>query len=88
MIISRFSHVLVRFSNSFVSGCYKVSEWKMGNVRSFYGKKAQHCEMVSAVNQVEEKNPETPDTVMVRPPLGGQETNLENENDDSLCVDD
>ena len=60
----------------------------MGNVRSFYGKKSQHCEMVSAVNQVEQKNPETPDITMVRPPLGGQETNLENENDDSLSVDD
>ena len=50
-----FSHILVQFLYSFVSGCYKVSDYKMANVRSFYGKKTQHCEITTAVNQVEEE---------------------------------
>ena len=58
----------------------------MANVRSFYGKK-QHCEIASAVNQVEEEKPKTADILMTGPPLGGQESDLENDNDDSLCVD-
>ena len=59
----------------------------MANVRSFYGKKTQHCEIASAVNQVEEEKPKTADILMTGHPLGGQESDLENENDDSLCVD-
>ena len=43
--------------------------------------------MASAVNQVEEEKPETADIALIGPPLGGQESDLENENDDSLCVD-
>ena len=50
-------------------------------------KKTQHCEMASAVNQVEEEKPETADIALIGPPLGGQESDLENENDDSLCAD-
>ena len=56
------------------------------NVRSFYSKKTEHGEIASAVNQVEEEKPETADIVMIEPPLGGQESDLDNENDDSLCV--
>ena len=44
--------------------------------------------MASGVNQVEEEKTETADIIMIGPPLGGQESDLENENDDSLCVDD
>ena len=29
----------------------------MANVGSFYGKKTQHCEIASAVNQLEEEKP-------------------------------
>ena len=59
----------------------------MAYVRSFYGKKAQHCEIASAINQVEKELLETADIVMIKPSLGGQESDLENENDGSLCVD-
>ena len=59
----------------------------MAHVRSFYDKKTQHCEMASAVNQIEEEKPETSDIVVIGPPLGGQGSDLENENDDLLCVD-
>ena len=58
----------------------------MANVGSFYGKKTQHCDIASAVNQVEEGKCETTDILMIGPPLGGQESDLENENDDSMCV--
>ena len=43
--------------------------------------------MASAVNQVEEERPETGDIVMIGPPLSGQESDLENENDDSPLAD-
>ena len=49
-------------------------------MRSFYGKKAQECEIATEVNQVEEEKPETADIVKYGSPLGGQ-------NDGSLCVD-
>ena len=55
-------------------------------MRSFYGKKTQHCEIAIAVNQVEEEKPETADIVMMGLPPGGQENDLENENDDSMRV--
>ena len=33
-----------------MSGFYKVSDWKMVNVRSFHDKITQHCGMAGAVN--------------------------------------
>ena len=59
----------------------------MANVRSFDGKKTQHFEMASAVIQVEEEKPEPADIVIIGLPLGDQESDLDNENDYSLCVD-
>ena len=50
------------------------------------GEKTQHCEIVSAVNQVEEEKPETAHIVMRELPLVGQESDLENENNDLMCV--
>ena len=51
-------------------------------------KKTQHCEMASAVNQVGEGKPETADIIIIESPIGDQESDLENENDNSLCVAD
>ena len=48
----------------------------MENVRFFYGKRSQHCEIASAANQVEEEKPETTDIVMIGRPLGEQESDL------------
>ena len=45
-----FSHILVRFSYSLLCGCDKVSDWKMANVRSSYGKNTQDCEIANTVN--------------------------------------
>ena len=59
----------------------------MANVISSYGKKAQHCEIASPVIQVEEEKAETANIVMIEPPLGGQKSYLQYENDGSLCVD-
>ena len=50
-------------------------------------KKTQHYEIASAVNQVEEQKPETADNVKIGSSLCGQESDLENENENSLCVD-
>ena len=50
----------------------------MVNVRSFYVKKTQHCEIASAVNEVEKEKPETADIVMIGPPLSGREIDLKN----------
>ena len=56
---------------------------KLVNVKKLENGK---CEIASAVTQVEEEKSETAGMVMIGPPLGGQESDLENENDDSLCV--
>ena len=58
----------------------------MVNVRSFCGKRTQHCQIASAVNEVEKEKPETADIVMIGPPLSGRESDLKNENDDLLCA--
>ena len=50
------------------------------------GEKTQHCEIASAVNQVEEEKPETAHIVMRELPLVGQKSDLENENNDLMCV--
>ena len=42
--------------------------------------------MASAVNQVEKEKSETAGILMIGLPLVGQENELQNENDDSLCV--
>ena len=57
----------------------------MTNVGSFYGKKqTRHCLLIGAINQVDEDNPETADIIMIGPPTGGQDSNIEEENDDAL----
>ena len=48
----------------------------MANVRSFYCKKTQHCEMASALNQVEKEKSETAGILMIGLPLVGQENEL------------
>ena len=52
----------------------------MANVRSFYGKK-KHNIVKSQVQltQVEEEKPETAHIVVIGPPIGRQEIDLENE---------
>ena len=54
-----------------MSGFYKVSDWKMVNVRSFCGKRTQHCEIASAANEEEKEKTETADIVMIGLPLSG-----------------
>ena len=58
----------------------------MVNVRSFCGKRTQHCEIASAANEEEKEKTETADIVMIGLPLSGWESDLKNENDDSLCA--
>ena len=40
--------------------------------------------MIDAINQVDEDNPETADIIMIGPPTGGQDSDIEEENDDAL----
>ena len=43
--------------------------------------------MVDAVSQTEEVDPDTADVVIEGPSTGGQDTDLENENEDALNTD-
>ena len=57
----------------------------MTNVRSFYGKKqTRDCLLIDAINQVDEDNPETADVIMIGPPTGGEDSDIEEANDDAL----
>ena len=56
----------------------------MANVRSFHGKKSTKL-WGCKCTYVEEEKPEAADIVMTGPSLVDQETDLENENDSSLC---
>ena len=57
----------------------------MTNVGSFYGKKQMRdCLLIDAINQVDEDNPEIAEIIMIGPPTGGQDSDIEEENDDAL----
>ena len=47
-------------------------------------KQTRHCLLIDAINQVDEDNPETADIIMIGPPTGGQDSDIEEENDDAL----
>ena len=57
----------------------------MTNVGLFYGKKQiRDCLLIDAINQVDEDNPEIAEIIMIGPPTGGQDSDIEEENDDAL----
>ena len=57
----------------------------MTSIGSFYGKKqTPHCLLIDAINQVDENNTETADIITIDPPTVGQDSNIEEENDDAL----
>ena len=43
----------------------------MASVKSFYGKRTQHCFSLDAVNQIQDDDPESADVVIIGPPTGG-----------------
>ena len=51
----------------------------MASVKSFYGKWTQHRFLSDAVNEIQDYDPETADVVIIGPQTGGQDSDLENE---------
>ena len=56
----------------------------MASVKSFYGKRTQHRFLFDAVNQIQDDDPESADVVIIGPPTGGQDSDLENEDNEIL----
>ena len=56
----------------------------MVSVRRFYGKQTQHRFLPDTVNQIQDDDPESADVVIIGPPTGGQDSDLENEDDEIL----
>ena len=56
----------------------------MASIKSFYGKRTQHRFLPDAVNQIQDDDPESADVVIIGPPTGGQDSDLENEDDEIL----
>ena len=54
------------------------------SVKSFYGKRTEHRFLPNAVNQIQDDDPESSDVVIIGPPTGGQDSDLENEDDEIL----
>ena len=62
----------------------------MANVKSFYGnkssystKRTQHHVLIDAISQVDEDDPETADIIMIGPPTGGDDSDMEMDDDNS-----
>ena len=47
-------------------------------------KQTPPCLLIDAINQVDENNTETADIITIDPPTVGQDSNIEEENDDAL----
>ena len=59
--------------------------FKMISTKTFYRKKnTQHCFLNDAISQIENNNPETADIVMIGPLTGGEDSNMESENQEIL----
>ena len=58
----------------------------MASVKSFYGKRTQHRFFLDSLNQIQDNNPESADIVIRGPPTGGQDSDLENEDDEILST--
>ena len=56
----------------------------MASVKSFYGKRTQHCFLSDAVNQIQDDDPESADIAIIGPPTGGHDSDLENEDKKTL----
>ena len=56
----------------------------MASVKSFYGKRIQHRYLPDAVNQIQDDDPESADVVIIGTPTGGQDSDLENEDNEIL----
>ena len=53
--------------------------------KTFYPKKnTQHCILNDAISQIENDDHETADIVMIGPPTGGEDSNMESENEEIL----
>ena len=57
----------------------------MISTNTFYRKKnTQHCFLNDAISQIENDDPETADIVMIGPPTGGADSDMESENEEIL----
>ena len=56
----------------------------MTSVKSFYGKRTQHRFLPDVINQIQDDDPKSADVVIIGPPTGGQDSDLENEDDKIL----
>ena len=56
----------------------------MTSVKSFYGKRTQHRFLSDAVSQIENDDSDSADVVMIGPPTGGHDSDMENEDEDVL----
>ena len=56
----------------------------MARVKSFYGKRTQHRFLSDAVSQIENDDSDSADVVMIGPPTGGHDSDVENEDEDVL----
>ena len=56
----------------------------MASAKSFYGKRTQHRFLSDAVSQIENDDSDSADVVMIGPPTGGHDSDMENEDEDVL----
>ena len=56
----------------------------MASAKSFYGKRTQHHFLFDAVQQIQDDDPKSVDIVKIGPLTGGQDNDLENEDDTFL----
>ena len=56
----------------------------MASVKSFHGKGTQHRFLPDAVNQIQDDDSESTDIIIIGPPTGGQDSSLENEDNETL----
>ena len=57
----------------------------MISTNTFYCKKnIQHCFLNDAISQIENDDPETADIVMIGPPTGGADSDMESKNEEIL----
>ena len=56
----------------------------MASVKSFCGKRTQHRFLSDAVRQIENDDSDSADVVMIGPPTGGHDSDMENEDEDVL----
>ena len=55
------------------------------SIETFYRKKsAQHCFLNGAISQIENNNPKTIDIVIIGPPIGGENSDVESESEGIL----